>query len=161
VHPAISVWTVVCMPNGDIVTGCSDGVVRIFSEASERWASQEDLKEYDEKVASQARPSHEVQNMKTSDPSVLEQPGSKPGQTVMVKNVQSGTIEAHQWDASAFQWQKIGDVVDAPSSGNRQMYEGKEYDYVFDIDVQEGTPALKLPYNTSGEPNLSTDEIND
>jgi phospholipase A-2-activating protein len=27
------------------------------------------------------------------------------------------------------------------------MYEGKEYDYVFDIDIEDGKPPLKLPYN--------------
>jgi phospholipase A-2-activating protein len=150
VHPAISVWTVAAMPNGDIVSGCSDSVVRVFSTSSERWASAEDLKEYDQLVASQTRPTQEMENMKTSDPSVLNQPGTKPGQTVMVKNAQTGTIEAHQWDAQAYQWQKIGDVVDAVGPGRRQVYEGKEYDYVFDIDVQEGAPALKLPYNVSG-----------
>jgi hypothetical protein len=42
-------------------------------------------------------------------------------------------------------------VVDAIGSGRKQIYEGKEYDYVFDVDVQEGVPPLKLPYNASGE----------
>jgi phospholipase A-2-activating protein len=42
------------MPNGDIVTGCSDGTVRIYSAAEERWASEEDLKKYDELISMQA-----------------------------------------------------------------------------------------------------------
>ena len=54
-----------------------------------------------------------------------------------------------QWD-NASGWQKIGDVVDAVGSGRKQLYEGREYDYVFDVDVQEGAPPLKLPYNASG-----------
>ena len=58
VHPAISVWTVSSMPNGDIVSGSSDGVVRIFSEAEERWANADELRRYDETVASQALPSY-------------------------------------------------------------------------------------------------------
>lgn len=29
------------------------------------------------------------------------------------------------------------------------MYEGKEYDYVFDIDIEDGKPPLKLPYNSN------------
>jgi phospholipase A-2-activating protein len=45
-------------------------------------------------------------------------------------------------------------VVDAVGPGRRQLYEGREYDYVFDIDVQEGAPPLKLPYNASGESTL-------
>jgi phospholipase A-2-activating protein len=140
------------MPNGDIVTGASDGVVRIFSEAPERQASAADLKSFDDEVAAQARPVQEMENMKTSDPSVLQQPGTKAGQTVMVRNAQKSTIEVFQWDAQGFQWQKIGDVVDAVGSGRRQVYEGKEYDFVFDVDIQEGMPPLKLPYNASGSP---------
>jgi phospholipase A-2-activating protein len=48
-------------------------------------------------------------------------------------------------------WQKIGDVVDAVGQGRKQLYQGKEYDYVFDVDIQDGVPALKLPYNVTGE----------
>lgn len=43
-HPAISVWAISVMPNGDIVSGSSDGIVRVFSEAEERWADVEELK---------------------------------------------------------------------------------------------------------------------
>ena len=67
VHPAISVWAVSTMPNGDIVSGCSDGVVRVFSESKERWASEKDLKEYDDKVAGHALPSQQVGDVKKSD----------------------------------------------------------------------------------------------
>ena len=57
VHPAISVWAVSTMPNGDIVSGCSDGVVRVFSASEDRWATAADLATYEEQVASQALPS--------------------------------------------------------------------------------------------------------
>lgn len=55
-----------------------------------------------------------------------------------------------QWDSASRSWQKIGDVVDAVGSGRKQLYEGKEYDYVFDVDIQDGVPPLKLPYNAKG-----------
>lgn len=67
VHPAISVWAVSAMPNGDIVTGCSDGVVRVFSAAEERWASEADVNDYEAHVASQALPSQQVGDVKKSD----------------------------------------------------------------------------------------------
>ncbi len=44
VLPAISVWAVSTMPNGDIVAGTSDGVIRVFSEKEERWADLQTLK---------------------------------------------------------------------------------------------------------------------
>ncbi len=56
----------------------------------------------------------------------------------------------HQWEAEQNKWTKIGTVVDAVGSGRKQLYEGKEYDYVFDVDIQDGAPPLKLPYNASG-----------
>lgn len=40
--------------------------------------------------------------------------------------------------------------MDAVGSGRKQLYNGKEYDYVFDVDVEEGAPPLKLPYDVHG-----------
>lgn len=44
-HPAISVWSVaVCVETGDIVSGASDRLVRVFSRDQNRWADEETLK---------------------------------------------------------------------------------------------------------------------
>ncbi|KAF9469300.1 phospholipase A-2-activating protein [Collybia nuda] len=153
VHPAISVWAVTTMPNGDIVSGCSDHVVRVFSDSKERWASEGDLKAYDEKVAGQALSSQQVGDVKKSDLPGLEAlvaPGKKSGEVKMIKN--GALVEAHQWDSATLSWQKIGDVVDAVGQGRKQLYQGKEYDYVFDVDIQDGVPPLKLPYNVTDNP---------
>jgi phospholipase A-2-activating protein len=56
-----------------------------------------------------------------------------------------------QWSQGESTWQQVGQVVDAVGSGRRQLHEGQEYDYVFDVDVAEGMPPLKLPYNVAGE----------
>lgn len=71
-HPAVSVWTVSSLPNGDIVSGCSDHVVRVFSVAEERWLSEADLKAYEEQVANQALPSQQIGDVKKSDLPGLE-----------------------------------------------------------------------------------------
>jgi phospholipase A-2-activating protein len=66
------------MPNGDIVSGCSDGVVRVFSASENRWAAAEELKKYEDLVASQALSSQQVGDVKKSDlpgPEALNQPG--------------------------------------------------------------------------------------
>lgn len=41
--PVQSIWSVCCLRNGDIVTGSSDGVVRVFTRASERVANEQTL----------------------------------------------------------------------------------------------------------------------
>ncbi|KAF9059086.1 WD40-repeat-containing domain protein [Rhodocollybia butyracea] len=155
VHPAISVWTVSSMPNGDIVSGCSDGIIRVFSESEERWASPQELQAYEDLVASQALPSQELGDIKKNDlpgPEALNAPGKKPGEQKMVKN--GDIVELHQWDATNNSWQKIGDVVGAVGQGTKKLYQGKEYDYVFDVDIQDGVPPLKLPFNKIRTPPL-------
>jgi len=68
----------------------------------------------------------------------------------MVRNGE--TVEAHVWSNATRAWNNVGTVVDAVGSNRKQMFEGKEYDYVFDVDIQEGAPPLKLPYNASENP---------
>lgn len=46
VHPCQSVWSVACLKNGDIVTGSSDGVVRVFTRDPFRFADETTLKSY-------------------------------------------------------------------------------------------------------------------
>lgn len=51
------------------------------------------------------------------------------------------------------QWIEVGTVVDAVgSSGKKVEYMGKSYDYVFDVAIEDGAPALKLPYSLSQNP---------
>lgn len=75
--------------------------------------------------------------------------GKKEGEVIMVK--MEGKVHAYQWSSGDTTWQQIGEVTDAVGSGRRQVYQGVEYDYVFDVDTAENMPPLKLPYNVTGE----------
>lgn len=149
-QPCISVWSVAGLPNGDIAVGGSDSVVRVFTRDSERMAVPEAQKEFDDLLANQSIPSNQlgdVEKDKLSGPEALQQPGKKEGQVMMIN--MGATVEAHQWTGN--EWQKIGEVVG--SNKSKQTYEGKEYDYVFDIDVGAGPNGnLKLPYNVTQNP---------
>lgn len=49
-------------------------------------------------------------------------------------------------------WIQIGTVVQPEASQRPKVsYQGKEYDFVFDVDTEEGKPPLKLPYNLSDD----------
>ncbi|KAJ7578487.1 phospholipase A-2-activating protein [Mycena floridula] len=159
IHPAISVWAVSTMPNGDIVSGCSDGIVRVFSADEARWASAEDIKEYDEQVASQTLPKEQVGDLKKNNlpgPDALNNPGSKNGEQKMILD-SDGQVWLYTWDGTS--WQKVGTVVDAVGSSRKQLYEGKEYDYVFDVDIQDGVPPLKLPFNVTENPYVAAQKF--
>ncbi|CAG8706467.1 1987_t:CDS:10, partial [Dentiscutata erythropus] len=153
IHPATSVWCVASMPNGDIVSGSSDGIVRIFTRNSERVAEPQILKDYDEQVSKHAIPSNQVGDLKKDKlPGLeaLQKQGNKEGQVIMVRV--GDVVEAHQWNQADQSWHKIGEVVDAVDQKRKQLFNGREYDHVFDVDIGEGTPALKLPYNTDDDP---------
>uniref|UniRef100_U9TKA7 Phospholipase A-2-activating protein n=1 Tax=Rhizophagus irregularis (strain DAOM 181602 / DAOM 197198 / MUCL 43194) TaxID=747089 RepID=U9TKA7_RHIID len=152
-HPATSVWCVAAMPNGDIISGASDGVIRIFTRAEERIAEQPVLKDFDEQVSNHAIPANQLGDLKKDElpgSEALLQPGKKEGQVIMVRV--HDKVEAHQWSQVDQTWHKVGDVVDAVGQGRKQLYNGKEYDYLFDVDVGDGVPPLKLPYNASDNP---------
>ncbi|KAK3733079.1 hypothetical protein QZH41_008412, partial [Actinostola sp. cb2023] len=132
--PAQSVWCVECLENGDIVTGSSDGVARVFTSEPDRFASQEEIKLFEQEVASQVIPaqtSGQIGDIKLEQlpgPEALLRPGKKSGQTIMVRRGQ--TVECHQWNEMEGKWDKVGEVVGAPgtttaSSGDKSMYKGK------------------------------------
>ncbi|KAF9427977.1 hypothetical protein BGZ94_003706 [Podila epigama] len=136
VHPCVSVWCVSALPNGDIVSGGSDGFVRVFTRSADRVANAETLKAYDEENASTAIPSNQVGDIKKDDlpgPEGLEQPGRKDQDVRMIRV--GNVVEAHMWSNAEQAWSKIGEVVDAVGQNRKQLYNGVEYDHVFDIDA--------------------------
>ena len=60
------------------------------------------------------------------------------------------------------QWEKIGAVVGGPSDDTvatgSKYFEGQQYDFVFDVDVTEGAPPLKLPVNRDDNPYTVADK---
>ncbi|KAJ6442384.1 LOW QUALITY PROTEIN: polyubiquitin binding protein (Doa1/Ufd3) [Purpureocillium lavendulum] len=156
-HPAISVWTVAANPDtGDIVTGASDGVARVFTRRPDQVADKETLAQFEESVKSSSIPQQQlggVNKEKLPGPEFLTtKSGTKEGQVQMIKE-SNGSVSAHQWSASQQQWINVGTVVDAVgSTGKKVDYNGKSYDYVFDVDIEDGKPPLKLPYNLSENP---------
>lgn len=142
--PCISNW---CLSNldNDIVVGSSDNIIRVFTQDPSKFADPQQLEQFEKSVESSAIAEQSVDINRTDVPGYerLEMAGTE-GQTVMVKN-NVGVIEAHQW--SNGKWNKIGEVVGSSGSNSKKTYNGKEYDYVFDVDIEDGKPPLKLPFN--------------
>lgn len=147
--PCVSVWCVAVAPNDDIITGSSDNQVRIFTKEPERYASDDELEEFREAVESTALNSQAFDDSKTLPPETLQRPGKKEGQVVVVKT-NTGVSEAHQWTEN--KWVLIGEVVSGSTSDKKVEFEGQKWDFVFDVDIAEGQPPLKLPYNVTENP---------
>jgi phospholipase A-2-activating protein len=140
---------------GDIASGASDNTIRIFSRSPDRLADETTLKEYDELVQSSQIPKQALGGGSRSDypgPEFLQQKsGTKDGQTQVVKE-KDGRAYAYQWSIQGNTWVKVGEVVDSAGNAQKVSYNGKDYDYVFDVDIKEGEPPLKLPYNANQSP---------
>lgn len=153
-HPTL-VWSVCAMPCGDFLTGTSDGYVRVWTQRTERMASQERITQYNENVASQKidprTNSAEVFSGSLPIVNDLDRFEGREGAKKMFKN-NNGEVELYI--RTAGKWEKLGIVVSGPDeksepekkiSGPKKNYNGKEYDYLFDIDANK--KMLQLPYN--------------
>ena len=166
-HPAISVWAVAVNPQtGDIITGASDKAARIFSRDPNRTADPSVISAFDEAVQGSSIPQEQLGEIKKTDlpgPEFLYQKnGTKEGQIQMIKE-SDGSVTAHSWSMASKKWDKVGTVVSAAGGGEQQKeYNGKMYDYVFDVDIEEGKPPLKLPFNANQNPyDAATKFLND
>lgn len=157
VHPAVSVWTVdVCPETGDIVSGASDNIIRIWTRSADRIADADTLRQFDETLRGMAIPketmSANLQNQAFPGPEFLKtNVGKKDGQIQVIKNPDGG-LDAHMWSVAQQKWELYGAVVDSPGSSDKKHYDGKEWDFVFQVDIEDGKPTLSLPYNASENP---------
>eukprot|EP00891_Asterochloris_glomerata_P008960 jgi/Astpho2/8960/Aster-02638 len=157
-HPAC-VFAVAFMPNGDLVTACSDGVARIFSKASERQAPAETVAAFHTSIedrkqqAKQAAANEGVPpGLNVEEPSALAQPG-RDGQMKFIR--ESTGVNYYSWSSQTSTWQLEGQVTGASDNNmdmGRKTHGGQEWDYVFDVDVEEGQPPLKMPCNKDENP---------
>lgn len=100
-HPAISVWSVAaCQETGDVVTGASDGIARVFTRSEERIADAEALRQFEESVKASSIPQQQVGGInkeKLPGPEFLRtKSGTKDGQVQMIKE-DDGSVTAHTW----------------------------------------------------------------
>ncbi|POS88025.1 hypothetical protein EPUL_001450 [Erysiphe pulchra] len=153
-HPAISIWSVaVCPENGDIVSGASDKIVRVFTRSKNRTADKETLKNFEDSVKNSAISMPDINKEKLPGPDFLSsKSGTKDGQVQMIRE-SNGSISAYTWSGVTGSWNVVGTVVDSVgSNGQKEVYNDKEYDFVFNVDMEDGKPPLKLPYNLSQNP---------
>ncbi|KAL3814160.1 hypothetical protein ACJIZ3_015428 [Penstemon smallii] len=152
-HPGC-VWDVKFMENGDIVTACSDGIVRIWTVDHDKVAGAVELDSFATQLSQYKISRKRVGGLKLEDlPGLdaLKTPGTSNGQTKVVREGDNGV--AYAWNMKEYKWDKIGEVVDGPDDNLKSpVLDGVQYDYVFDVDIGDGEPVRKLPYNRSDSP---------
>ena len=155
-HPNC-VWKVVaCKENGDSITACHDGFIRVFTLEEERVTSEEERVAFQDAVM-------EARSKKSSGPSKEEidalpkwemnvaHHGSSEGQ-VQVFN-KNGKAIAAQWSAVSGTWIEVGEVTG--SNEHAGAIDGVQYDHVFPIEIDVasgGIQRLQIGYNNGENP---------
>ncbi|CAH9056252.1 unnamed protein product [Cuscuta europaea] len=157
-HPGC-VWDVKFLENGDIATACSDGIARIWTIQHDRIADLQEIESYENLLYQYKCSRKKVGGIQLEDlPGLeaLQTPGNSDGQTKIVREGDSGV--AYAWNMKEYKWDKIGEVVDGPDQGMTQpVLDGVQYDFVFDVDIGDGEPVRKLPYNRKDDPYTTAD----
>ncbi|KAG8100851.1 hypothetical protein GUJ93_ZPchr0013g36109 [Zizania palustris] len=158
-HPGC-IWGAKFLDNGDIVTACSDGIVRIWTTDNNRFCRDEELAAFTDLISQYTLSRKTVGELKLMDlPGVeaLQVPGNSDGQTLIVREGDNGV--AYSWNSKELKWDKIGEVVDGPGdAAPGQFLDGVRYDFVFNVDIGDGEPMRKLPYNQSDDPYVVADK---
>lgn len=153
--PCISIWKVAILNNDDIITASSDSIIRIFTRNESRFAKKNEFLSFQKELEDSSVSESVLSNInKDTIPGMeslndnLNEPKIE-GETKLIKSG-NNNIDIFQWTEN--KWIKIGTIVDSSSSNQKQFYKGDSYDYVFNIDVEDGKPPLKLPVNISDNP---------
>ncbi|XP_075492671.1 uncharacterized protein LOC142530750 [Primulina tabacum] len=158
-HPGC-VWDAKFLENGDVVTACSDGIVRIWTSNHDKFADTVELDSFASQVSQYKLSRKRVGGLKLQDlPGLdaLKIPGNSDGQTKVIREGDNGV--AYAWNMREQRWDKIGEVVDGPGDNtNRPLLDGIQYDYVFDVDIGDGGSMRKLPYNRADDPYAAADK---
>lgn len=156
-HPGC-VWTVSFLTQGDVVTGCADGVARIWSTDPSRRASDDVIATFEAHVQayhdkSSAKQEGDVGGPKLQlhSPAALQQPGTHDGQTIVVDEGANGV--AYTWNQQAGDWEMVGEVLvdgDKAAAG---------WDFSFDVDIADGQPKIQLQANRGEDAYLVADRF--
>ena len=159
-HPG-TVWFVFFIES-EIVTGCSDGVVRVFSSNERDWAQQEEINAFEALIPAEEDKAGEKIDPATVplETSMFRYRGNRIGEIKMFKDA-ANTVFAYQWTDSGV-WEKVGLVTGGLS--NRKFFQGDQlfpkgdFDFVFDVDLGSGRIAL-LPFNKTDNPLVAAEKF--
>lgn len=142
--------------NGDLLTACADGFLRVFSSDQSRWMNSAALEQYNnlcEMANAQTEDSGDKQKVDIDKLPLITEMASmknvKDGEIRLFNNFGKG--EAYCYKESEKQWQLLGEVMGQKNTQSKKYYPGDgvfksgEYDYIFDVEL-EGK-MTQLPFN--------------
>lgn len=159
-HPGC-VWKVASLlsSEGDFVTACHDGQIRIFTRIPSKAASDSVLSSFQNAVSESM--SAKASSGPTPD-EIAKLPhweqnyqivGKSEGQVHMFQKNYGKTAIAAQWSMTSRTWVEVGEVTG--SNTNAGSLNGKHYDHVLPIEIDVpggGVKTLQIGYNNGENP---------
>lgn len=166
IRHASCVWSVAAVPtNGDLITSCQDGTLRIFTQTVDRMAPAEEREAFAHGVEEallkhRKGPSQEeVSNLPKWEMNSLTQ-GKSEGQVQLFQK--GGVAIAAQWSMASQTWIEVGQVMGRGEDAG--MIDGVKYDHVLPIEIDTtggGVAKLQIGYNTGENPFVSAQRFID
>lgn len=141
-----------CLPNGDIITASTDSSVRIWTTNPDRYASQEEIVNFQEFVELANSNMKEIDDSQLESEDVLQKPG-KEGEVKLIKT--SKGPYAYQYSGGV--WVEIGEAMGA-AADSRPNIDGVPYDFVTDLYLDE-TTQVKLGFNKDDDPKKTLEDF--
>jgi len=142
-----TVWKVRASSNGDLVTACDDGMVRVFTTDEARFAPEAERQAFEQlsqQTNSNGPTPDEIARLPHWDERVTV-PGTSEGQVHLFQR--NSQAIAAQWTAGS--WTEVGQVTGKPANQQAEI-NGVSYDHVLPIEIDQvdGTVArLQLGVN--------------
>ncbi|VDP03345.1 unnamed protein product, partial [Soboliphyme baturini] len=153
--PCQTIWCVLVLDNGDIACG---------SRNNERLASKEAIEQFNQHLnhfeqSTGKKGAIDWDQLHLPGPEALNRIGTKDAELMLIRV--NDKTELYQWSESGQEWSKAGEAVESldMKSAFQKTVDNKAYDYVFDIDVEDGKEPLKLPFNKTDDPWLAAQQF--
>ena len=153
------IWDVCTLANGDLVCGCSDSSVRIWTRDSKLALSADLQAAFEESVKTKKEGQSSgggggtPAGVKLEHISALLQPGDRDGAYKFID--EQGAGWAYQWSSAQGEWIKIGQLTEGPgdsgSGGASNEINGVRYDRVVPVEMDDGV-SRKIGWNTGENP---------
>lgn len=146
-----AVWDVALTPQGDLVTATSDGFVRVFTTDAAQ-TDPDTVAAFTASLQAKAipRPGGIEPGQLQDVTDALRSPGTADGQQKIVR--EGGKVMVYIWSSGQAKWECVGTVVDGPTGSGGEI-DGKSYDFVFDVEIEDATGRkMKLGYNNGENP---------
>lgn len=88
---------------------------------------------------------------------VLQVPGNKDGKSILIQK--NNKVYAYTWNQDKYEWILQGEMIGKVNETEKKTYNGKEYDKVIQVEIDEGNRTVDLPFNVDDDPEIVAKEF--